>query len=108
MGLLERDEQLAILLDRFEQVDIAGRLVLVSGEAGVGKTALVQEFVDRLLPGSQVLLGRCDDLFAARPFGPFADIARTNAARWRLRSPRAIRLRCAKRFSRISRRNPIR
>ena len=79
VGLLERDEQLAILLDRFEQVGEAGRLVLVSGEAGAGKSALVQEFASRHLTDHPVLLGRCDDLFAARPFGPFADIARAHA-----------------------------
>ncbi len=79
VSLLERDEQLAILLDRFEQVGEAGRLVLISGEAGAGKSAVVQEFTDRHLAGHPVLLGRCDDLFAPRPFGPFADIARGHA-----------------------------
>ena len=78
VGLLERDEQLAILLDRFERADEAGRLVLISGEAGAGKSALVQEFVGRYLSGHSVLFGRCDDLFAARPFGPFVDIARAH------------------------------
>ena len=76
MGLLERDEHLGLLLDCFERVAEAGRLVLISGEAGVGKSALVQEFRNRHLAGRRVLFGRCDDLFASRPLGPFADIAR--------------------------------
>jgi ATP/maltotriose-dependent transcriptional regulator MalT len=74
--LLERDEHLGLLLDRFQRVPDAGRLVLISGEAGAGKSALVQEFRDRHLAGHRVLFGRCDDLFASRPLGPFADIAR--------------------------------
>lgn len=80
VGLLEREDHLATLVDRFEQARDAGRLVLVAGEAGSGKTALVQEFRSRYLadPGraTRVLVGRCDDLFAARPLGPVADIAR--------------------------------
>src|SRR5438445_617805 len=71
VGLLERDEQLATLLDRFNRVDKTGQLVLVSGEAGAGKTALVQAFTERHLGDRRVWLGRCDDLFAARPLGPF-------------------------------------
>ncbi|HEX2850683.1 MAG TPA: AAA family ATPase [Acidimicrobiales bacterium] len=76
MGLLERDEHLAVLLDRFRELDAGGRLVLVSGEAGAGKTSLIEEFRRRHLQEARVLVGRCDDLFAARPLGPFVDIAR--------------------------------
>jgi ATP/maltotriose-dependent transcriptional regulator MalT len=76
VGLLERDDQLAVLADRFAAAEHAGQLVLVRGEAGTGKSALIQEFVERHVPSEDVLLGRCDDLFAARPLGPFVDIAR--------------------------------
>lgn len=76
MGLLEREDQLATLVDRFERVDGAGQLVLLSGEAGAGKSALVRAFVDEHLTGVRVLVGLCDDLFAARPLGPLRDIAR--------------------------------
>jgi DNA-binding CsgD family transcriptional regulator/tetratricopeptide (TPR) repeat protein len=76
--LLERGEQLATLADRFDRAGEAGRLVVVTGEAGAGKTALVQEFVTThaAAAGVRVLTGRCDDLFAARPLGPLADMAR--------------------------------
>ena len=49
MELLERDAQLAALEDRLAQVQATktGRLALVSGEAGVGKSALVRAFVAR-------------------------------------------------------------
>ena len=78
MGLLERDDQIAVVVDRFAGLDRNGHLVLVSGEAGAGKSALVQELLDHHLTGAQVLLGRCDDLFAPRPLGPLADIARAH------------------------------
>jgi DNA-binding CsgD family transcriptional regulator/tetratricopeptide (TPR) repeat protein len=76
--LLERGEQLATLVDRFDRAGDAGRLVVVTGEAGAGKTALVQEFVTThaAAAGARALTGRCDDLVAARPLGPLADIAR--------------------------------
>ncbi len=84
VGLLERGEQLATLVDRYEQAAHGGRLVLVAGEAGSGKTALVDEFRARHLGDPRrhrVLVGRCDDLFAARPLGPVADIARDTGGR---------------------------
>ena len=83
VGLLERDEQLQVLTDLLEQAAEEGRLVLISGEAGAGKSALIEEFRRRHLDPprrdsrqTRVLVGRCDDLFAARPLGPIVDIAR--------------------------------
>jgi DNA-binding CsgD family transcriptional regulator/tetratricopeptide (TPR) repeat protein len=76
VDLLERDEHLGVLVALLAAARSAGRLVLVSGEAGAGKTALVQ----RLLadhPTTPALVGRCDDLFAPRPLGPLTDIARS-------------------------------
>jgi DNA-binding CsgD family transcriptional regulator/tetratricopeptide (TPR) repeat protein len=52
-----------------------GRLVLVSGEAGVGKTALLHCFCDDLGGSARVLWGTCDALFTPRPLGPLFDIA---------------------------------
>jgi DNA-binding CsgD family transcriptional regulator/tetratricopeptide (TPR) repeat protein len=73
--LLERAGSLAIIAEKLANVDDAGQLVLVSGEAGVGKTALVEAFCRDYAQGSRVLLGHCDDLFAPRPLGPLTDIA---------------------------------
>ena len=74
--LLERSEQLAVLAEQLEAVTTqkAGRLVLVGGEAGVGKTALVRHFADSQ-PGARVLIGACDPLFTPRPLGPLLDVA---------------------------------
>jgi DNA-binding CsgD family transcriptional regulator len=51
-----------------------GRLVLLEGEAGVGKSALVEQFTHDL-PGSRLLWGACDGMFTPRPLGPLFDIA---------------------------------
>jgi tetratricopeptide (TPR) repeat protein len=77
MGLLEREAALECIDEQFRAATTSGRLVLVSGEAGVGKTALVDAFCSDRASDVEVLIGRCDDLFAPRPFGPLADIART-------------------------------
>src|SRR4051794_13081294 len=76
MELLERTEQLSVLDREFAQVGRAGRLVLISGEPGAGKSALVHEFVTHHVGDAEVLVGRCDDLFAPRPLGPLTDMAR--------------------------------
>jgi DNA-binding CsgD family transcriptional regulator/tetratricopeptide (TPR) repeat protein len=74
--LLERDAQMAVLEDALAQVrDGPGRLVFVSGEAGIGKSALVRGFCARVPDRSRVLLGACDGLLTPRPLGPFSDIA---------------------------------
>src|SRR5262249_53136091 len=64
--LLERDRALArldALLDAV-RADGRGRLVLVAGEAGVGKTLLLRRFCDE--QDVRVLRGACDPLFTPR------------------------------------------
>jgi len=73
--LVERDDQLALLEDALAQArDGHGRLVFVSGDAGIGKSALVRGFCARVPESTPVLLGACDGLRTPRPLGPFADI----------------------------------
>jgi DNA-binding CsgD family transcriptional regulator/tetratricopeptide (TPR) repeat protein len=64
-----------VLLEREAFLDVLagppGRLVLVGGEAGVGKTALVREFAE----GRRALWGACDPLQTPRALGPLLDIA---------------------------------
>ncbi|GAA4677284.1 AAA family ATPase [Pseudonocardia yuanmonensis] len=54
----------------------AGSVVLVAGEAGIGKTSLVRAFASRVSGHARVLAGACDDLFSPRPLGPLRDAAR--------------------------------
>jgi DNA-binding CsgD family transcriptional regulator/tetratricopeptide (TPR) repeat protein len=74
--MLERTTQLAVLDELLHAARADGRLALVSGEAGAGKSTLVNSFCEMQAAGVRVLIGRCDDLFAPRPLGPLSDIAR--------------------------------
>ncbi|MCV0404136.1 MAG: AAA family ATPase [Chloroflexi bacterium] len=76
MRLLERAEHLASLaLALDESASHGGRVVLVEGEAGIGKTSLLARFRGSVPDGTRVLLGSCDPLSTPRPFGPLVDIA---------------------------------
>jgi ATP/maltotriose-dependent transcriptional regulator MalT len=79
--VLEREGELGVLAGLFEGVGSSGgRTVLIRGEAGIGKTALVREFIDRCTDRAYVLVGVCDDLLTARPLGPFRDMARRESS----------------------------
>jgi DNA-binding CsgD family transcriptional regulator len=51
----------------------AGRVVLLHGEAGVGKTAVITRFTAGLDPMVKVVTGWCDPLATPRPLGPLLD-----------------------------------
>jgi DNA-binding CsgD family transcriptional regulator/tetratricopeptide (TPR) repeat protein len=76
MQLLEREQSLADLAVWLDAaVRAGGCITLVAGEAGIGKTTLLQEFAQRQ-GNPHVLWGACDALFTPRPLGPLHDIAR--------------------------------
>jgi DNA-binding CsgD family transcriptional regulator len=73
--LLERDEAFAALEDFFASARRGeGRLVFVSGDAGVGKSALVRAFCSRRASKTRILSGACDGLRTPRALGPLVDI----------------------------------
>jgi DNA-binding CsgD family transcriptional regulator/tetratricopeptide (TPR) repeat protein len=75
MELLERTAFLQTLAEYAGEARRgSGRLVLVSGESGIGKTALLEAF-QAGLPEARWLWGACDSLLTPRPLGPLFDIA---------------------------------
>jgi DNA-binding CsgD family transcriptional regulator/tetratricopeptide (TPR) repeat protein len=72
--LVERDHPLAVLRDRVGRAaDGHGSLVLLTGEAGIGKTVLLRTFAEH--SPVPVLWGMCDPLSTPRPLGPLRDVA---------------------------------
>src|SRR5215204_3386019 len=104
MTLLERDPHLAELNGRL--VDARGGLgsfVLVSGEAGIGKTALVDAFVRAVPRSTRVLRGSCDPVVPPRPFAPLSDMAARTPDGLRAALDAADRDRVFERFLRLIR-----
>ncbi len=76
MELIEREEFLAALHTKFETVTKGeGHCILLSGEAGLGKTSLVRAFCREIKSDCKKLQGTCDALFTPRPLAPLYDIA---------------------------------
>ena len=75
--LLERAGELSVLADCLEAVGRSahGRVLLVSGEAGVGKTTVLRRFCEERGQSARVLWGACDPLFTPRPLGPLLGVA---------------------------------
>jgi DNA-binding CsgD family transcriptional regulator len=74
--LLERSAELEALTAALSVVDETGRgkLALVRGEAGIGKTALVDSFTGAVR-ATRVLRAACEPLNTPSPLGPFLEIA---------------------------------
>ncbi len=80
-ALVGREAELARLGALWEGVPgSCGRVVLVRGEAGIGKTALVEAFVADAVCRAPVYVGWCDPLGTPQPLGPVRDIARSAPA----------------------------
>jgi AAA ATPase domain len=70
MDLLERASLLEELSGVLAATAAGGRVVLVAGEAGIGKSALVRRFTERQSADARFLLGVCDPLLTPRALGP--------------------------------------
>jgi predicted ATPase len=75
MQLLEREASSALLAACAHDARHGeGQLVLVAGEAGVGKSALVEQLQNDL-SDARWSWGACDGLFIPRPLAPLFDLA---------------------------------
>ena len=76
MELWERHPALDLLDGLVRDSARGGRVALLAGEAGLGKSAIVREFARRSGPRTRVLQGSCDRLVTPRVLGPLHDIGR--------------------------------
>jgi DNA-binding CsgD family transcriptional regulator/tetratricopeptide (TPR) repeat protein len=75
MELLERHAELEGLARLLSEAGTsAGKMVFVSGEAGTGKSALVEEFTRQATAAGRVLWGYCDALQTSRVLGPINEV----------------------------------
>lgn len=73
VSLVEREQQLEALGEVFDEPS-QGSVVLVSGEAGHGKTSLVNSFLSGLDHRYRILISACEPLDIPAAFGPLFDI----------------------------------
>lgn len=119
-GFVGRREELAFLLETFAQARDEGRprFVPIEGEAGIGKSRLIDEFVTAVANEAAVVAGQCSEQVRS-PYRPFSAIlARVGARGARLPfEPRRARGNSAEKaaffdetarsIERASRRKPI-
>ncbi|TMQ91640.1 LuxR family transcriptional regulator [Actinomadura soli] len=78
-AIIERDLELGVLAAAVRGLRAGsaagGSIVLVTGEAGIGKTSLVRAFQESHRDGLRVLVGACDDLMAPCGLGPLREAA---------------------------------
>ncbi len=72
-----RDYDLQVL-DRLmlQALNRAGQIALISGEAGIGKSRLLQEIKTRVPADAKIVEGHCFQTESALPYAPFLDLFR--------------------------------
>src|SRR4051794_35837717 len=83
MDLLERSDELTSLMRLLAETSAGGRVAVLSGEAGAGKSTLAAAFAEAAGSRAQVLWGACDPLLTPRALGPLHDVARALGGRLR-------------------------
>ncbi len=75
--LAGRERELALLREKLAAAKHGrGGLVLIGGEAGIGKTTLAEAMCrEATQHGAMILIGRCFDLAETPPYGPWIDLS---------------------------------
>ncbi|HKZ54201.1 MAG TPA: AAA family ATPase [Anaerolineales bacterium] len=72
LPLVGREKEWKELVQAYEAADVHGQLVVIEGEAGIGKTRLAQEFMTRAVDeGAVALSARCYPGELNLSYGPF-------------------------------------
>lgn len=83
MDLVEREQELRLLEDCLQRVaGGTGHMVLLGGEAGIGKSSLLQSLAERRHEAN-LWWGACDALQTPHPLAPLQDIARSSEVGFR-------------------------
>ena len=76
--LVGRDDQLAALTRFHESIEGGGRVALIEGEAGIGKSRLAEEFVERARrSGAVTATARCNSEETRLAFGALTELMRS-------------------------------
>ena len=74
-GLLERHEAVGSIQSCIQNLAVGkGGVVSISGEAGIGKTSLIQALINICPNDIQLAIGFCEDLTTSRLLGPLFDM----------------------------------
>lgn len=81
MEFLEREDCLRRLAGALAEAALGrGRIIAISGEAGAGKTTLVERFAEGQAASARIYRGACEHLSTPEPLLPLRDISRTKDA----------------------------
>jgi class 3 adenylate cyclase len=80
--IVDREAELRTIVDAFETArgERRCRVVTVVGDAGIGKSRLASELVDRILPVATVLVGRCVSYGDGATYLPLAEMLTQSGA----------------------------
>jgi ATP/maltotriose-dependent transcriptional regulator MalT len=73
--LLERESAIAKINDNIATIAQSGKILLLSGEAGIGKTTVFEHIRLHADPNIDIVWSGCDPLFTPRPYAPIYDFA---------------------------------